>query len=72
MQCIKLTNDELWRAIAQNTEAMSSLLHQEAELNTSVSDTDDARAEADSNAKCINVLDWQYRVYTAELRRRYG
>jgi hypothetical protein len=72
MRCIKLTNDELWRAIAQNTEAMSSLLHQESELNAGLGDSDDVRAQADSNAKCISVLDWQYRAYSAELRRRYG
>jgi hypothetical protein len=33
MRCAKLTDDELWRAIAQNTEGMSALLDQQPELN---------------------------------------
>jgi hypothetical protein len=71
VRCTKLTNEELWRAIARNTETMASLLHQDGELDTSVGDTGDANAQAETKAKCISVLDWQYRAYSAELRRRY-
>jgi hypothetical protein len=62
MQCAKLTDDELWRAIAQNTETMSALLREQAELD-----------DADSIA--IHVLasrfQHEYWQYVAELRRRY-
>jgi len=62
MQCPKLSDDELWRAIAQNTEKMSALLDQRLELD-----------EADSIA--IHVLasrfQCEYRQYVAELQRRY-
>jgi len=58
----KLTDDELWRAIAQNTETMSALLREQAELD-----------DADSIA--IHVLasrfQREYWQYVAELQRRY-
>ena len=33
MQCTKLTDDELWRAIAKNTDKISALLDQQFKLN---------------------------------------
>jgi hypothetical protein len=33
MQCVSLTDDELWRVIAENTNAMSRLVHQQLELD---------------------------------------
>ena len=62
MQCAKLTDDELWRAIAQNTETMSALLREQAELD-------------DADCIAIHVLasrfQREYRQYVAELQRRY-
>jgi hypothetical protein len=70
MQYANLSDDELWRAIAQNTETMSAFLHQQAELD-----------EADPNAihfrkrdliLFANRFQRQYREFAAELRRRYS
>ena len=69
MQYADLTDDELWRAISQNTEAMSDLIHQMSELKTG--SKAGARTRRVSNAQTINTLERQYRTYTAELRRRY-
>jgi hypothetical protein len=69
MQCAKLSDDELWRAISQNTEAMSDLVHQMSGLKTgSMTGTLTKRV---ANTRTINALERQYRIYTAELRRRY-
>jgi hypothetical protein len=70
MQCANLTDDELWRAISRNTEAMSDLVHQMLELKTG-SNAVGARTRRVSNAQTINALERQYRIYTAELRRRH-
>jgi hypothetical protein len=70
MQYANLSDDELWRAIAQNTATMSALFHQQAELD-----------KADSSAihfrkrdliLFANRFQRQYREYAAELRRRYS
>jgi hypothetical protein len=70
MQCANLSDDELWRAIAQNTETMSALLHQQAQL-----DKVDSSAIPFRKRDLIlfaNRFQRQYREYTAELRRRYS
>jgi hypothetical protein len=69
MQCANLTDDELWRAIAQNTETMSDLVYQMFESKTG-SNTG-KRTRRVWNAQTISALERQYRIYTAELRRRY-
>lgn len=69
MQCANLTDNELWRAIAQNTETMSDLIHQMFESKTG-SNTG-PRTRRVPNAQTISALEQQYRIYTAELRRRY-
>ena len=61
-QFAKLTDDELWRAIAQNTEAMSTLARRQLNLKA-------------ANACAIHPgvkADRRYREYAAELRRRYS
>jgi hypothetical protein len=73
MQCVNLTDDELWRAIAQNTNAMSALVYRRLELdagNTRNGAIHQARL-MQSNAETISKLEYNYREYTAELRRRY-
>jgi hypothetical protein len=69
MQCANMTDDELWRAISQNTEAMADLVRQMSESKTG--SKAGTRTKRVSNAQTINTLEQQYRTYTAELRRRY-
>ena len=68
MRCVNKTDDELWRAITQNTEATSALLHQQLEL---ASDPDTRANLMRSHWATINRFQREYRVYTAELRRRH-
>lgn len=69
MRCVNLTDDELWRAIAQNTEAMSAVLDQELRLPSNLH----IRANLlCSRWKAINRFQREYRVYAAELRRRHS
>jgi len=62
MQCAKLTDDELWRAIVKNTEEVSALLFQDAEFD-----------DADCIASHVLASRFQheYRQYVAELQRRH-
>jgi hypothetical protein len=62
MQCARLTDDDLWHAIAQNTETMSVLLREEAQSS-----------DADSIAVHVLASRFQreYRQYVAELQRRH-
>ncbi len=73
MQCVNLTDDELWRAIAQNTNAMSALIYRRLELDAGNTRNDVIhRARLmQSNAETISKLERNYREYTAELCRRY-
>ena len=74
MQVENLTDEQLWRAIAQNTNAMSALAHQQLEL-TAVNTVSDSIRQAklrESNAERIDKLARNYREYTGELRRRYS
>jgi hypothetical protein len=68
MRCANLTDDELWRAVALNTEALSALLHQQ------VDDADSGAIHFRRKADLIrfaNRFQREYREYTAELRRRH-
>ncbi len=74
VQCVNLTDDELWRAIAVNTNALSLLVEQRIELDTKIA----ASNEPESRARLLRVhldvvsrFQSEYREYTAELRRRY-
>jgi hypothetical protein len=73
MQCVNLTDDELWQAIAHNTTVMSALVYRRLELDAGNTRNDVIhRAQLmQSNAETINKLERKYREYTAELRRRY-
>ena len=71
MRCANLTDNELWRAIAHNTEAMSILLHQEVELGNADSGAIYSHKRADL-IRFANSFHRKYREYTAELRRRYS
>ena len=73
MQCVNLTDDELWRAIARNTTVMSMLVYRRLELDVGNARDDviDRAQLMQSNLETISKLERKYREYTAELRRRY-
>ena len=56
-----LTDEQLWSAIAENTTDLSNLMDQEVTIG----------AYKDVLVQ-FNTLQRQYRVYAAELRRRYS
>jgi hypothetical protein len=73
MQCVNLTDDELWRAIARNTTVMSMLVYRRLELDAGNARDDviDRAQLMQSNLETITKLERKYREYTDELRRRY-
>jgi hypothetical protein len=74
MHSVNLTDEELWRAIAQNTNAMTALIHQQLELDPAANTLSDTIRQAklrETNAERIGKLARNYQEYTAELRRRY-
>jgi hypothetical protein len=73
MQCVNLTDDELWQAIAHNTTAMSALVYRRLELDAGNTRNDviDRAQLMQSNLETISKLERKYREYTDELRRRY-
>jgi hypothetical protein len=74
MQSENLSDEQLWRAIAQNTNAMTALIHRQLELAAVKTITDSIRHAKlrESNSEIIDRLARNYREYTAELRRRYS
>jgi hypothetical protein len=66
---VNLTDDELWRAIAHNTETLSALIQRQLEMKARPGGVQTMVAH--SNDQTIGALERQYRIYTAELRRRY-
>ena len=75
MQSENLTDEQLWRAIAQNTNAMTALIHQQRDLAPAVNTLSDTIRQAklrESNAESLGKLERNYREYTAELRRRHS
>jgi len=74
-QCLLLTDEQLWRAIAENTNQMSGLVDQQLELATTINrpnDIDRRTGRMQLNVRTISRLDRQYQAFTAELRRRYS
>ena len=74
MQSENLTDEQLWRRIARNTNVMTALIHQQIEL-AAVNTISEAIRQAklrESNSERINKLARNYQEYTAELRRRYS
>jgi hypothetical protein len=75
MHSANLTDEQLWRAITQNTNAMTSLIRQQLELDPAVNTPNGIiRQERlrESNAERIGKLERNYQEYTAELRRRHS
>ena len=74
MQSENASDEQLWRAIAQNTNAMTALINQQLELAAvhTISDSIRQAKLRESNAERIGKLARNYQEYTAELRRRYS
>jgi hypothetical protein len=75
MQSENLTDEQLWRAIAQNTNATTALIRQQLDLAPAFNTLSGTIRQAklrESNAERIGKLERNYREYTAELRRRYS
>jgi hypothetical protein len=70
MQCANLTDDQLWLLIAQNTEKLSALIHQQIEFDDADSAAIHLRARADL-IRSASKFQREYRQYADELRRRY-
>jgi hypothetical protein len=74
VQRIFLSDEQLWRGIADNTNTMSALVEQQLKMAAVSSTANDSVSRANlvqSNAETISKLQRQYTDYTAELRRRY-
>jgi hypothetical protein len=70
MPCANLSDDELWRGIVQNTDAMSLLFEEHRELDAGT----EPNKRADlmrSHLERASQLLREYHEHTAELRRRY-
>jgi hypothetical protein len=77
MKSENLTDEQLFRGLARNTNAMTALIHQQLELDPAVNThtLSDAIRQAklrESNTERIGKLERNYHGYTAELRRRYS
>jgi hypothetical protein len=75
MECAKLTDDELWRAIAENTNALSLVVEQRQELDAAIAASYHAAGRASLmrlHLATVNRFQREYRAYTAELRRRHA
>jgi hypothetical protein len=75
MQSVNPTDEQLWRAIKRNTNAMSALIRQQLELDPAVNTPNGIIRQAklrESNAERIGKLERNYQEYTEELRRRYS
>ena len=74
MHCVDLTDDELWQAIAANTDAISDLLHQRTEVENQINGVSDPASRTElmsSYVGAVNMFESEYRAYTAEIGRRY-
>jgi hypothetical protein len=69
----RLTDDDLWRAIADNTDVMSLLIEKQFELDAEVGtpDPDTRQKLMLFNVQAIDNYNRQYRDCIAEIRRRY-
>ena len=74
MKSENITDEQLWRGIARNTNAMTALILQQLELAPALDTLSDAIRQTklkESNAERIGKLERDYQEYTAELLRRY-
>jgi hypothetical protein len=73
MRCVDSTDDQLWQAIADNTDVMSKLIAQQNEIDKEIGTKDAAERGKliRSHLEIINRLQREYRDCTSELRRRH-
>ena len=73
MRSSQLTDDDLWRVIADNTDAMSVLIEKQFELDgeAGAPDPNSRQKLMLFNVQAIDNYDRQYRDCIAEIRRRY-
>ena len=73
MPSILLTDDELWRAITSNTNALSILVEQQLELDAGLGapDSDTKLERLLFNVQAIDKYHCEYKDYIAEVRRRF-
>jgi hypothetical protein len=73
VQSLNVTDDELWRAIADNTNAISALIEKQSELDAGRGAPDpDTRQELMLfNVQAIDKYHREYRDFIAEVHRRY-
>ena len=69
MRSTHLTDDDLWRAIANNTDAMSALIEEQIELNTQWRGylIPNRQKLILFNVQAINNYNRQYRDFIAEV-----
>ena len=75
MQCVNLTDEELLRAIAENTDGMSDLINCRVQFDAEISDLDDPAERSELMNYYVgrlNNFESEYRAYTTELRRRHA
>ena len=71
MRSFHLTDDELWRAIADNTNALSALIERQCEWDAELGETEIVDT---LKSICVCRADTyyrEYRDYIAEVRRRH-
>lgn len=73
MLCTQVNDDELWSAIANNTNALSDLIEKQVQFDAGLGAPDlDTRQELlRSNVQAIKKYHREYRAFIAEVRRRY-
>jgi hypothetical protein len=70
---LQLTDDQIWSAIVENTNALSVLIEQHLDVpkGTTASDLEKMAELQRSRSETINKFECEYRDYIAELRRRH-
>ena len=73
MRNLHLTDDDLWCAIADNTNALSVLIEEQSKLDAGLgaSDPDTRQELLLFNVQAISKYHREYKDYIAEVRRRY-
>jgi hypothetical protein len=73
VRSVYMTDEELWRAIAENTDAISVLIEKQFELDAGLaaSDPDTRQTLMVFNVQTIDKYYREYRDFIAEFHRRY-
>ena len=73
VRSVYMTDEELWRAIAENTDAVSGLIEKQFELDAGlgVPDPNTQQKLMLFNVQTIDKYHREYRDFIAEFHRRY-